>query len=293
MSELLQAIEHMEAGGMKPAAILAAIKAMEAARADRLEQRRASDRTRQQKRRDKTKDASRDADTSHVTSRDDNSGHVTSRESRVTVCDTSPPFPPPFSPHTPQKPPPISPPPGDDAVSRVVSFDAPPPWTGAELDGLKRICLEAAGSAVNLTASGIHSLAGITHLLRPRCGGPPCEIEDVRNGIAAAAASLTARKAKPVSSWTYFTKPILEARDMRLTPIPEVEIIDEHPARRSGNPATAHARRGAGARSGREHSGGSLFAAAVRLQHRAEDEDRVPGEWIVEGGDHGGGGGDF
>lgn len=109
---------------------------------------------------------------------------------------------------------------------------------------------------------------------------------------------IAAKTAQPRQSGPYFTFRYLEAdiathRALRLRPAPTVEIIDEPATSRSGNTSGANARRNGGQRPSREHGGGSLFAAAVRLQRRFEDEDRVPGEWVVAGGDHGGSGGDF
>jgi uncharacterized protein YdaU (DUF1376 family) len=93
---------------------------------------------------------------------------------------------------------------------------------GSDLDQLEAACRKWANGSLVQTA-GPMVLAPIVRLLKPN-SGPTCTMEDVRNGIMKAAESLH-RRGERVNI-AYFEKPILQARDERLRPNPEPEIIN-------------------------------------------------------------------
>jgi uncharacterized protein YdaU (DUF1376 family) len=93
---------------------------------------------------------------------------------------------------------------------------------GSDLDQLEAACRKWANGSLVQTA-GPMVLAPIVRLLKPN-GGPTCTMDDVRNGIMKAAESLH-RRGERVNI-AYFEKPILQARDERLRPNPEPEIIN-------------------------------------------------------------------
>jgi hypothetical protein len=139
---------------------------------------------------------------------------------------------------------------GEDNLSRLVDtgtnltslYSAGEPdldWPGdakpsrAYLDQLQAAVREAAGAALNPTATKLFSLAPILAL--GRIGkGPPCDLQaDVLPTIRARAA-----KAAPqsIGGWDYFTKACEEARDRRLAGAGEVRDLrpsGHDPPRRS------------------------------------------------------------
>jgi hypothetical protein len=110
---IVSVIERMEAQGMDPSAIVAAVKCMAAEQADEIARRRASDRARQARHRAKTADC-----------------HVTERDTPVTERDTPSPLVPPLSPTPPN--PPYNPPIQSKPTRAKPATDLPSGW---EMDG--------------------------------------------------------------------------------------------------------------------------------------------------------------
>lgn len=131
----------------------------------------------------------------------------------------------------------------------------------SNLDELEASCRKwANGSLAN--RAGPLILGPVIRLLKP-ISGEPCTLDDVRNGITKAAASLH-KRGQQVSSLGYFEKPIIAERDQRLTPLPEPEIHHERAGQgQSGRPANGRGNLRAGA--GREHGTAPLDAAWGRL----------------------------
>lgn len=153
---------------------------------------------------------------------------------------------------------------------------------GDDLDLLEANCRKwANGSLVD--RAGPLVLAPIMRLLKPAAGGEPCTMEDVRDGITKAAASLHRRGERV--GLAYFEKPILSARDARLKPLPAPELSNETAAvsridgsgqvagtSRPGNHAGGSRAQGAG---GQPRSG-NLATSAAWLRRMREEAAGVP-----------------
>jgi len=135
---------------------------------------------------------------------------------------------------------------------------------GSDLDQLEAACRKWANGSLVQTA-GPMVLAPIVRLLKPN-GGPTCTMDDVRNGIMKAAESLH-RRGERVNI-AYFEKPILQARDERLRPNPEPEIIN------GGHERSSPAGRGQAYR-GRGPSEDILDRALANLDGRQARSDII------------------
>jgi uncharacterized protein YdaU (DUF1376 family) len=165
----------------------------------------------------------------------------------------------------------------------------------ASLDELEASCRKWANGSL-ADRAGPLILGPIIRLLKPT-GGEPCTMDDVRNGITKAAASLHKRGEKVGLS--YFEKPIIAARDLRLTPLPAPELAHETAvngrsagARAGANGAHSHGSGPSSARSGYEPRSGNLASAAARLRAMREDAVVVSDEPEDWGNDGMAGGGD-
>lgn len=152
-----------------------------------------------------------------------------------------------------------------------------------DFDALEAKCRKWANGSLNLTLPSAHNLDPIIRLLKP-ASGPPCTEADVERGITATAAWLHS-KGRQVKSLGYFEKAIIEARDERLRPNPEVSDDNAHlnggrqrgRGGGSGN-ASGHASRGYSAGSSSEHGRSTIADVVIRRRLLRENGNRVPDE---------------
>lgn len=163
--------------------------------------------------------------------------------------------------------------------------------TETDLDALEANCRKWANGSL-ADRAGPLVLAPIIRLLKPAAGGQPCTMDDVRDGITKAAASLHKRGERV--GIEYFPKPIIAARDARLKPLPEPELVHEGnvqgrgagPAYAGGSGAGRYGSGNGSPRSGFEPRSGNLAAAAARRRAMREDEAVVsdePEDWRDDG----------
>ena len=134
-----------------------------------------------------------------------------------------------------------------------------------DFDALETSCRKWANGSLNLVEYAAHDLSPITRLLKPPGGGIACNLDDVRNGISKVAAGLHA-KGEQVGTLKYFTKAIIRERDLRLTPLPEPEKINERAGQNPSRSGTGgHADRGVRARPGREQRSATFDTALAEL----------------------------
>lgn len=150
-------------------------------------------------------------------------------------------------------------------------------------DDLEAKCRKWANGSLNLTVPSAHSLDPIIRLLSPP-SGPACIEADLERGITKTAAWLHS-KGRQVKSLSYFEKAIIEARDERLRPNPE--ISNEAPQLgRNGRGGPNQGSGGSGgygggngaARPGGQPRTGNLAASKAWLQRMREEEAGVPDE---------------
>lgn len=153
-----------------------------------------------------------------------------------------------------------------------------------EFDELQAKCRKWANGSLNLTLPSAHSLDPIIRLMKP-ASGPACTEADVERGITTTAAWLHSKR-RQVKSLSYFEKAIIEARDERLRPNPEVNhdhatFGGGEPRRfgpnASGQPAARHASGGSAAFASGQHGRGSIADAAIRRHMHRQNGDSVPG----------------
>ena len=152
---------------------------------------------------------------------------------------------------------------------------------GSDLDLLEANCRKWANGALAVTAGPL-VLAPIIRLLKPAAGGKPCTMDDVRDGITKAAASLH-RRGEQVGI-AYFEKPILSARDARLKPLPEPENHHER-AGQGQSERNGNGRGGDRPRSGGKHGASSFGVAHGWLFGGDQAPTDVPYEPIDGGGE--------
>lgn len=189
MSDILHTIDHMRARGVAAEAILEAVYALEAARADKLEQRRTADRERQRRFR------GAGPPTDNVMSRDTETAGITPPSG----------FPSPTPPSFP-KPPSSSSSAREDFQNRREEILA---------------ACQARANGVFASGPAWNDFAPILNLLAPETG-QPCDLEaDVFPAIIFKA-DQSRKTSKPIKSWTWIGERAVENRDRRLAGLPAV-----------------------------------------------------------------------
>jgi hypothetical protein len=251
MSDILHTIDHMRARGVAAEAILEAVYALEASRADKLEQRRASDRMRQRRSRAKEpppeiiQDVSRDTFT------------VVAGADPV-----APPFPKPLSP--------------DLSISSSLSSGTREERLEAQRELFRsgkaveilEVCTKRANGALDTLSTGVKHAREIIHLLCP-LEGEPVDLEaDYLPAIDAKAAQVH-KTGKPIRSWNWIDEIAIKNRDRRLAGLPAPEKFNE---RTGQGPGASNGGSRSGAYSGGKHRSGSLVVAAARLNSGDQDQ---------------------
>jgi len=154
----------------------------------------------------------------------------------------------------------------------------------SDFEALEAKCRKWANGSLNLTLPSAHSLDPIIRLLKPS-SGPACIEADVERGITTTAAWLHSKR-RQVKSLSYFEKAIIEARDERLRPNPEVSDVNANfgggePRRRgpgsASQPAARYAPSGHGAFGAGQSGRGSIADAAIRRHLQRQNGNGIPG----------------
>ena len=162
----------------------------------------------------------------------------------------------------------------------VVVLDAPAferdPEPAFEFAELEANVKKWVNGSLNYSQPAALSLAPIIRLMNPNAGPQACTLDDVRIGLTTTAAQLHS-KGKQVASLAYFEKPILQARDERLRPIPAPEPFNERVGQsqradsRGGNGSGASAARPRG-----QYGDAAVITAALRRRERREAQAEIP-----------------
>lgn len=248
MSDVLRTIDHMRARGVAAEAILEAVYALEASRADKLESRREADRQRQRLHRMKQKDPVSPV----IVSRD---------TSTVTPGET--PDPQGFSP-TPSLPkPPVSPSLSlSGADTRADRLEALRDLQQNHWQEIAAVCKARVNGSMAATPAAA-DYSPILRLMAPS-EGEPCDLQaDILPAIDFKVAQ-SHQTGKPIKAWSWIEERALQNRDRRLAGVPAPEKPNERAGQgQSGRPANGRGNLRAGA--GREHGTAPLDAAWGRL----------------------------
>lgn len=251
MSDILRTIDHMRARGVAAEAILEAVYALEAARADKLEQRREADRGRQRrhrlgKRLDEQGNASRD--TSAVTAGQPPEGSLSPT--------------PPFSPKPPLS---LS---ISGASTREERLALQRDLQQNHWQDILGACRKRANGSLDPVSSGVLHAGDIIQLIAP-LEGEPCDLEaDLFPAIDVQVARHH-KTGKPIRSWSWIKDDAITNRNRRLAGLPPVESPD---ASRHERPSPAG---GSGTYRGRGPTQDPLDLALARVGGRQADPDVI------------------